>query len=136
MSAQIASALTPEHRDFFERFKSFWSAPSGARVAELIAPDATVHFTGAGMFSGDEYVGAMQGMLDAMPGLTVTPLDCAGNGDRLYISWQASAVIEGSRRTWLGVDRFRLADGLAIKEQVIFDSAALRSSHDASSPSG
>lgn len=130
MSAPIASALTPEHRDFFERFQSFWSAPSGARVAELIAPDATVHFTGAGMFSGDEYIGAMQGMLDAMPGLTVTPLDCAGNGDRLYISWQASAMIEGSRRTWLGVDRFRLADGLAIEEQVIFDSAVLQSQPD------
>jgi hypothetical protein len=34
-------ALSPEHRDFFERFKSFWVAPAGPRVAELIAPDAT-----------------------------------------------------------------------------------------------
>ena len=123
MPGNSASTLTPEHRDFFERFKSFWKAPSGARVAELIAPDATIHFTGAGTFSGAEYIGVMQGMLDSMVELTVTPLDCAGNGERLYIFWEASAVIDGTPRTYLGIDRFRLAHGMAIEEHVIFDSA-------------
>lgn len=127
MSEQSAPSLTREHLEFYERFKSFWSAPSGARVAELIAPDATIYFTGAGTFSGAEYVDAMQGMLDAMVDMTVTPLDCAGNGDRLYISWETSAVVDGVPRKWLGVDRFRLANGMAIEEQVIFDSAVLQS---------
>ncbi len=122
MPDKAVTTLTPEHRDFYERFKSFWAAPTGARVAELIAPDATIHFTGAGTFSGAEYIDAMQGMVD----MKVMPLDCAGNGDRLYISWEASAVIDGTRRTWLGVDRFRLANGMAIEEHVIFDSAALQ----------
>jgi hypothetical protein len=121
-----APTLTPEHKDFYERFKSFWAAPTGARVAELIAPDATIHFTGAGTFSGAEYINAMQGMLDSMVDMTVTPLDCAGNGDRLYIFWETSAVIHGMRRTYLGVDRFRLANGMAIEEHVIFDSAVLQ----------
>lgn len=119
------STLTPEHRDFFERFKSFWTAPSGPRVAELIAPDAAIHFTGAGTFSGAEYCDTMQGMLDSLEGLEVTPLDCAGDGERLYIFWESSAVINGERRSWKGVDRFRLADGMAIEEHVIFDSAVL-----------
>lgn len=126
MSASHAPSLTPEQQDFYERFKSFWAAPSGPRVAELIAPDATISFAGAGTFSGREYIDVMAGMLASMKGLTVTPLDCAGNGDRLYISWQSSAVIDGARRTWLGVDRFRLADGLAVEEQIIFDSAILQ----------
>ena len=126
MRAESSMPLTAEHRDFYERFKSFWAAPSGARVAELIAPDAVIHFTGAGTFSGAEYIGVMQGMLDSMVGMTVKPLDCAGNGDRLYISWESSAVIDGSPRTWIGVDRFRLADGMAIEEHVIFDSAVLQ----------
>ncbi len=121
-----ASSLSPEHQDFFERFKSFWAKPSGARIPELIAPDATIHFTGAGTFSGAEYVNVMQAMLDTMVDLTVKPIDCAGNGDRLYISWETSAVINGERRTYLGVDRFRLANGMAIEEQVIFDSAVLQ----------
>lgn len=121
-----AASLTPEHQDFFERFKSFWAAPSGPRVAELIAPDATIHFTGAGTFSGAEYVNVMAEMLAATVDLTVTPLDCAGNGDRLYIAWETSASINGERRTYMGVDRFLIKDGMAIEEYVIFDSAVLQ----------
>lgn len=121
-----AAFLSPEHQDFFERFKSFWAAPSGPRVAELIAPDAAIHFTGAGTFSGKEYIDVMAGMLATMVDLEVTPLDCAGNGDRLYIAWQTAVTINGTRRTYLGVDRFRLKDGMAIEEQVIFDSAILQ----------
>ena len=121
-----ATSPTPEHWDFYERFKSFWAAPTGQRVAELIAPDAKIHFTGAGTFSGTEYIEVMQAMLDTMAELKVTPLDCAGNGDRLYISWETSALIHGERRTYLGVDRFRLVDGMAVEEHVIFDSAVLQ----------
>lgn len=126
MSNEIAASLTPEHREFYERFKSFWAAPSGARIAELIAPNARIEFTGAGTFTGAEYIDVMQGMLDTFVDMTVTPLDCAGNGDRLYISWETSATISGARRSWLGVDRFRLVDGMAIEEQVLFDSAVLQ----------
>jgi SnoaL-like domain len=127
MSDTSPTALSPEHRDLYERFKSFWAAPTGPRVAELIAPDATIHFTGAGTFSGAEYIEVMAEMLGSMEDMTVTPLDCAGNGDRLYISWETSALIDGIRRTWLGVDRFRIKDGMAVEEQVIFDSAILHS---------
>lgn len=126
MHDTLATSLTPEHWDFYERFKSFWAAPTGQRVAELIAPDAKIHFTGAGTFSGTEYIEVMQAMLDTMAELKVTPLDCAGNGDRLYISWETSALIHGERRTYLGVDRFRLVDGMAVEEHVIFDSAVLQ----------
>lgn len=126
MPSEHATSLSPEHQDFYERFKSFWAAPSGPRVAELIAPDATIHFTGAGTFSGAEYINVMDGMLASMVEMTVTPLDCAGNGDRLYICWETSALINGTRRTWLGVDRFRIQNGMAIEEQVIFDSAVFQ----------
>jgi hypothetical protein len=119
------TALSPAHRDFYARFQSFWAAPAGARVPELIAPDATIDFAGAGIFTGAAYVEVMTQMLASMTDMTVTPLDCAGNGDRLYIAWETTALIHGSRRTYLGVDRFRIVDGLAIEEQVIFDTAVL-----------
>ena len=118
--------LSQEHRDFYTRFCSFWAAPSGARVAEIIAHDATINFTGAGTFSGAAYIDIMQGMLDTFVELKVKPLDYAGNGDRLYISWESSALIDGKRVTWLGVDRFRLANGMAVEEHIMFDSAALQ----------
>ena len=126
MSSNPATSLTPEHQDFYERFKSFWAAPSGSRIPELIAPDATIHFTGAGTFSGAEYVNVMAEMLSTMVDLKVTPLDCAGNGDRLYIAWETSVSIDGEQRTYLGVDRFLIKNGMATDEQVIFDSAVLQ----------
>ena len=126
MNDRSAMFLSREHKDFFERFKSFWAAPSGPRVAELIAPDATIHFTGAGTFSGAEYVDVMSGMLESMVDFTVTPLDCAGDGERLYIFWSASALIDSATRTWVGVDRMRIANGMAIEEHGIFDSAILQ----------
>ena len=119
------TVLTPEHKDFYERFQSFWAAPSGDRVAELIAPDAKIHFTGAGIMSGADYAKWMAETLSAMENMTVKPLDCAGNGDMLYIAWETSADIHGSRRTYRGVDRFRLENGMAVEEHVIFDSAVL-----------
>ena len=126
MNDRSSTSLTPEHVDFYERFKSFWAAPSGPRVAELIAPDATIHFTGAGTFSGADYIDVMAGILDSMVEFKVTPRDCAGDGDRLYIFWEASALVDGVARTWVGVDRMRIANGMAIEEHVIFDSAVLQ----------
>ena len=117
--------LSREHADFYERFKSFWAAPSAARVPEVIAPEATIPFTGAGFMSGTEYAEWMGEALAGYDGLEVTPMDCAGNGDMLYIAWEAAANMHGERRTYRGVDRFRLRDGMAVEEHVIFESAVL-----------
>lgn len=111
------------HHDFFDRFCSFWNDPSGERVKELIAPDATVHFTGAGQMTGSEYADWMGETLGSFENLTVTPLDYAGNGEMLYIAWEAGFDMDGRRRTYCGVDRFRIVDRMAVEEQVIFDSA-------------
>ena len=120
-----STSLSSEHRDFYERFKSFWAAPSGPRVAELIGANARIHFTGQASMSGTEYIDYMSGMLAMFPGMTVTPLDCAGNGDLLYIAWETSSAIHGKQRKFIGVDRFRIVDGMAVEEHVIFDSAVL-----------
>jgi hypothetical protein len=126
MSSLTQTALSPEHQDFYERFQSFWAAPSGERVAEIIRPDARIHFSGQGSFTGAEYIEVMAGILDSMDGLKVTPIDCAGDGERLYIYWNSSAIFDGERREWLGVDRFRVADGMAIEEHIIFDPSVLQ----------
>jgi predicted SnoaL-like aldol condensation-catalyzing enzyme len=95
-------------------------------VAEIIRPDAQIHFTGAGTLSGADYVGFMQGMLDANPEMKVRAVDCAGDGERLYIFWETTNVANGKPFSFIGVDRFRIANGMAIEEHVIFDSAALQ----------
>jgi SnoaL-like domain len=120
------ASLTPEHLDFYEWFKSFWAAPSGQRVKERFPPDAKIHFTGNPTMSGADYVDYMDGMLAAFPGMTVTPLDCAGSGNMLYIAWETSSEIHGQHRKFLGVDRFRIVNGMAVEESIIFDSAVLQ----------
>lgn len=120
------TALSAEHADFYARFQSFWAAPSGTRVAEVIAPDAKIHFSGIGSFSGTEYIEVMGGILGSMEEFVVTPVDCAGTGDLLYIFWTASARIGGETRTWPGVDRMRIVNGMAVEEHVVFDSAVLQ----------
>lgn len=126
MAADQTAPLSEEHRDFYARFQSFWAAPTGPRVADIIAPDARIHFTGQGTMTGLEYRDVMAGILDSMEDLHVTPVDCAGDGERLYIFWNASATIDGQPKEWLGVDRFRIANGMAIEEHVIFDPTVLQ----------
>ena len=122
----MSSTPTPQdHAEFYKRFQSFWDAPTGERVLEIIAPDADIHFTGAGFMSGKDYAAWMGETLGNLEGLVVTPMDYAGSGELLYIAWEAAADINGERRTYRGVDRFRLKDGMAIEEHVIFDSAVL-----------
>lgn len=118
--------IAREHREFYERFQSFWAAPSGARVAELIAPDAQIHFTGAGTMSGASYVEWMANLLAGLPDLVVTPVDYAGSGELIYIFWRAAATINGAHRKYYGVDRFRIENGMAVEEHVRFDSATLQ----------
>lgn len=125
MSENPATSLSSEHRKFYEWFKSFWASPSGQRVKERFPPDAKIHFTGSPVMSGAEYVEYMDGMLAAFPGMTVTPLDCAGNGNMLYIAWETASVIDGKARKFLGVDRFRIVNGMAVEEHIVFDSAVL-----------
>lgn len=115
-----------DHRAFWEWFKTFWAEPSGERVAERFLPDSRIHLTGIGTITGAEYIGIMDGLLAAQPELEVTPVDYAGSGDIVYIHWRATSNIDGARRAWYGVDRFRLNnDGMVVEEYVIFDSALL-----------
>ena len=125
-ATHAADDRAADHRAFWEWFKTFWAEPSGVRVAEKFLPDAQIHFTSIGTITGADYVDIMDGLLAAQPHLEVTPVDYAGSGDIVYIHWRATSTIDGVRRAWYGVDRFRLNDeGMIVEEYVIFDSALL-----------
>lgn len=117
--------LSEEKQDFLRRFESFWAEPSGARVRELFKPDAQVHFAGQGTVSGEEYVGLMDAILSGVESIQVDVIDYAERGDRLYIFWNATRVADGKQLSWHGVDRFRIENGMAVEEQVMFDTQVL-----------
>lgn len=125
-ASPLRPPLSNENQAFLERFKSFWAAPTAERVGEVISPNARVHFAGAGWVSGTEYVGLMGQALEGTQDIKVDVVDYADSGDLLFIFWNASASIQGQRREWHGVDRFRLKDGMAIEEYVIFDPQVLQ----------
>lgn len=112
--------------DFVERFKAFWAAPDGARVPDLIAPDAVVHWPGTEPMSGATYPAHMDAMLKLVPGMTLTVVDHARADDLLFIFWRAQVTIGERSLDWTGVDRFRLRNGRAIEEFITFDTQPLR----------
>lgn len=118
--------LSEEKRDFLRRFESFWSEPSGARVRELFKPDAQIHFAGQGTVSGEGYVGLMDAILAGVETIRVDVVDYAERGERLYIFWHATRLADGKQLSWHGVDRFRIENGMAVEEQVIFDTQVLQ----------
>ena len=95
-------------------------------MAEKFAPDAKIHFTGVGTMSGTEYAVWMDELLSNQQDLVVTPVDFAGSDDLIYIHWHAQSTIDGVRRKWYGVDRFRIENDMVVEEHVIFDSAMLQ----------
>lgn len=121
----LPAPLSPEKQDFLERFKSFWAEPSGERVLEVIAPEAKVHFSGVGTFSGTDYVGVMGATLSNVQNIELEVSDYAESGELLFIFWKASGQIGGKDVRWHGVDRFHLREGMAIEEHVVFDTKAL-----------
>jgi hypothetical protein len=44
---------------------------------------------------------------------------------KIYIAWETSSVTHGTPRRFLGIDRFRIVDGMAVEEHIVFDSAVL-----------
>lgn len=114
-----------EMQDFLRRFRSFWANPSGARIRELLVPDAQVHFAGQGLVSGEGYVELMDALLEGVESIRVEVMDYAQRGDRLFLYWKATRLAGGKQVEWHGVDRFRIEDGMAVEEQVIFDTGVL-----------
>jgi steroid delta-isomerase-like uncharacterized protein len=128
LCAQAGVPLAALHGapDFIERFKAFWAAPGGAKVPDLIAPDAVVHWPGSEPMSGAAYPAHMDAMLKLVPGMTLEVVDHAQADDVLFIFWRAQVAVDDRKLDWTGVDRFRLRNGRAIEEFITFDTQPLR----------
>lgn len=126
-SNRSRSDLSEANQNFLRRFEDFWSAPSGARIRELFSPEALIHFAGYGTVSGETYVELMDSMLGGVDSIAVTVIDYAERDDRLFIFWHATQLQNGKQLSWHGVDRFRIEAGMAIEEQVIFDTKVFNS---------
>jgi steroid delta-isomerase-like uncharacterized protein len=112
--------------EFVERFKAFWAAPSGAKVPDLIVPEATVYWPGVAPLTGKTFPAHMDAMLKLVPDMKLDVVDYALTGDLLFILWRARAVVGTHTLSFDGIDRFRLKNGRAIEEVISFDTQPLR----------
>lgn len=119
--------MTQHHQDFVESWAAFWAAPDPAEIDSLSGVDIEMKWPGQdqpirGLEAWRERV---TGMLQRFPDLTLTVTSSAGEGDVVFISWRADTTIDGHARSWEGIDRMRMRDGVVADSLVVFDRTGL-----------
>jgi ketosteroid isomerase-like protein len=107
---------------------SFWAKPdlSDPSGAASLAEDIVGYWPGEEepVRGLEAYVGALQGLLERVPDLTLSVAESAGNGENLFIRWVAHATgTDGKPIEHTGVDRIKVRDGKVIENRIFFDRA-------------
>src|SRR5690348_13510822 len=113
---------------FVQQWTDAWGAPDPARIGELCAPDVELTWPGQTdpIRGQDAWRARVAAVLTRFPDLTLTPTAHTPRDDVVFISWRAEATVAGTRVSWPGIDRMRLANGVVAESLVTFDTAALR----------
>lgn len=113
---------------FVARWRAFWAAPTPDGVGELTHPDISMRFPGAdGEARGVEtWRTRVAETLERFPDLVLEPTGFARtDGGYAFISWRATATIDGEKRHWEGIDRMAFTAGRVSESLVVFDRAPL-----------
>ncbi|GIG71335.1 nuclear transport factor 2 family protein [Phytomonospora endophytica] len=114
------------HDAFLANWRTFWADPSPERAGTLAHPELVMSFPGqAAPISGvDGWRERVAGLLARFPDLRLEPTHAASNDEGyMFISWRGTATLAGEVRTFEGVDRMLLVDGLVKETLVAFDTA-------------
>jgi ketosteroid isomerase-like protein len=110
-------------------FAAFWAKPdlSDPSGVSPLAEDVVGYWPGEEepVRGREEYVGALQELLDRVPDLTLSVVESAGNEENLFIRWVAHATgADGKPIEHTGVDRIKVRDGKVVENRIFFDKAA------------
>jgi predicted SnoaL-like aldol condensation-catalyzing enzyme len=112
--------------DFVERFTVAWKEKDPAKLAALFHPGATVRQPPVRRaFGAHEVAEYFKRVFAVMPDIELTPVAWAARGDVVLIEWRIAGGTPTGPVSWGGVDRFKLDQGLAVDEQVYFDTLPL-----------
>lgn len=111
-----------------ERFRRVWAQPRPDDFAALITADAVAVWPGFDPIRGIDYPQHIAGLLALVPDLRLHVTEHAEAGELTFISWKASATVNGHPLEWTGIDRFRVRDGRAVEALVAYDTLPLRES--------
>lgn len=110
---------------FVERFRQVWAKPRPDAFATLVTPDAVAAWPGAEPIRGLDYPEHIAGLLAVAPDLRLEVTEHASAAEVTFISWQASATVNGYPLEWTGIDRFRVRNGRAVEVLVSYDTLPL-----------
>jgi ketosteroid isomerase-like protein len=116
-----------EIQDFVTRFAAAWAARDGKAFLELWHPEGLLKTPMVGRtVKGSELDRLIEAQTQAAPDFVWQLLDWASRGDVVIIEWQTTRIVNGSRFSWRGVDKFRIREGKIAGEVVYCDTAPLR----------
>src|ERR1700731_3647112 len=108
-----------EIADFVTRFAAAWAARDGEAFLALWHPEGLLHTPMVGRsVRGDELARLMEAQKAAAPDFVWQLLDWTARGDVVIIEWQTTRLINGTRFSWRGVDKFRFKNGKIAEERV------------------
>ena len=116
-----------EVSDFVARFAAAWAARDGQAFLDLWHPESLLNTPMVGRtVKGNELDRLLAVQTAAAPDFVWQLLDWASRGDVVIIEWQTTRIVNGSRFSWRGVDKFRIREGKIAGEVVYCDTAPLR----------
>jgi ketosteroid isomerase-like protein len=116
-----------EIQDFVTRFAAAWAARDGNAFLDLWHPEGLLHTPLVNRpIAGSELPRLLEVQTAAAPDFVWQLLDWTARGDVVTIEWQTTRLINGTRFSWRGVDKFRIRNGKIIEERVYCDTAPLR----------
>ena len=111
---------------YIDIFLRFWESKDPQQVAEILADDAVIEWSGLPQVSGRDYPNLLrQTSTVVIPDMAIETLSYAHSVDEVFIRWRASGTVNGRVREWTGVDHIRFRGDKVIRIDAIFDTAAL-----------
>ena len=109
-------------------FAAFWGNPDPSLLSPALFTDGVAgHWPGADepVVGYDDYTGRIEQILEALPGMRLSVIESADNGEYVFIQWMLHAEGEHGRFAVPGVDRVEVRDGKVASNLIIFDTDEL-----------
>ena len=122
----MGTTAGPGPAQYVDIFQRFWVSKDPQQVADILADDAVIEWSGLPEISGRDYPNLLrQTSTVFIPDMAIHTLSYAHTSDEVFIRWRASGTVNGRVREWTGVDHICFRGNKVIRIDAIFDTAAL-----------
>jgi hypothetical protein len=110
-------------------FQRFWQTKDPCEVADILAHDARVPWSGLPEVAGPDYPELLRRTsTELIPDMAIETISHAHADNEVFIRWRAPGTVNGVFRQWTGVDHVLFSANEVTRIDAIFDTAALSAS--------